>query len=84
MHAMSEIIGFPVRMRFTALRAFDIRSGLGGVIAMFWGPEQRVCGYGHCGDQQEDHPAIAEMKAAASQPIAAVPSCPAVLGNLEG
>ncbi|HHA2894683.1 TPA: hypothetical protein ACOFC4_000245 [Stenotrophomonas maltophilia] len=81
---MSEIISFPVRMRFTTFRAFDIRSGLGDVIAVFWGPEQRLCRYGHCGEQQDAHPAVAELKAATSQPIAAMPGCPTMPCNREG
>jgi len=39
MPAMSEIILFQQRMRFTALRTFDAQRGCGGVVAVFFTPE---------------------------------------------
>jgi len=40
MHGMSEIMQFLQRMRFTALRTFDARRGCGGVVAVFFTPEE--------------------------------------------
>jgi len=39
MLTMSEIILFMHRMRFTTLRAFDAQHSIGGVVAVFFGPE---------------------------------------------
>ncbi|WQI22613.1 hypothetical protein U2S91_08240 [Stenotrophomonas maltophilia] len=81
---MAEIIIFPQRMRFTALRAFDIHSGLGSVVGVLWAPEQCIRRRSYCSEQEHDHPALAELKAATSQPVAAVPDHPAVPSNREG
>ncbi|TFZ46105.1 hypothetical protein E5C33_07485 [Stenotrophomonas maltophilia] len=81
---MTEIISFPVRMRFTALRVFDVQSGIGSVVGVFWAPEQRVRRNSHCGEHQHVHPALAELEPATGQAIAAVSICPAVPCNREG
>jgi len=39
MKAMSEIIHFQQRMRFSALRSFNAKRGVGGVVAVFFTPE---------------------------------------------
>ncbi|HED4877805.1 TPA: hypothetical protein R4K21_003638 [Stenotrophomonas maltophilia] len=36
---MTEIISFPRRMLFTAIRAYDAATGLGGVVAVLFAPE---------------------------------------------
>lgn len=84
MCSMTEIISFPVRMRFTAMRAFDIQRGPGSVVGVFWAPEQSVRRRSHCSEQQDDHPALAELEVASSQPIVAMPSYPAVTSNRKG
>lgn len=38
MAAMSELIGFDRRMRFTALHTYSTASGIGGVVAVFFHP----------------------------------------------
>ncbi|WNH52809.1 hypothetical protein [Stenotrophomonas oahuensis] len=35
---MSELIGFDRQMRFTALHAYSIANGVGGVVAVFFCP----------------------------------------------
>ncbi|WP_080149263.1 hypothetical protein [Stenotrophomonas indicatrix] len=44
---MPEIISFPQRMRFTAIRAYDAAAGLGGVVAVLFGPEDGARAHRH-------------------------------------
>ncbi|WP_439426742.1 hypothetical protein [Stenotrophomonas sp. T8] len=46
---MTEIISFPQRMRFTAVRTYDAAAGVGGVVAVLFAPANlaHVCRGGH-------------------------------------
>ncbi|WP_313203715.1 hypothetical protein [Stenotrophomonas sp.] len=39
---MAEIISFPQRMHFTALRTYDAASGIGGVVAVLFAPVRQA------------------------------------------
>ncbi|WP_188115447.1 hypothetical protein [Stenotrophomonas cyclobalanopsidis] len=39
---MAEIISFPQRMHFTALRSYDAASGIGGVVAVLFAPARQA------------------------------------------
>lgn len=42
MSAMSELIQFQGRMRFTALHAYSAPGGIGGVVAVFFTPVEQM------------------------------------------
>lgn len=81
---MAEIISFPQRMHFTALRTYDAASGVGGVVAVLWAP---VNGHSDRSEQRQEgggHPALAELRPEAAHPMVAVPSNPAMARNCKG
>ncbi|HDS1129568.1 TPA: hypothetical protein QDZ99_003603 [Stenotrophomonas maltophilia] len=39
---MAEIISFPQRMPFTAIRTYDAASGIGGVVAVLFAPARKA------------------------------------------
>lgn len=84
MPAMSEIISFPCRMHFTALRTFDIRGGIGGVVAILWRPVNHT--QANHGQRQErgGHPAVSALLAMPSCAIEAVALEPTVPHDSHG
>lgn len=83
---MAEIISFPQRMHFTALRTYDSATGLGGVVAVLWAPAN-ARSYRKEQDQKRGaHPALAELCPVTTQPMVTVPSNPAMAHdcNCEG
>ena len=84
---MAEIISFPQRMYFTALRNYDAASGIGGVVAVLWAPVNGHSDHSDHSEQRQEsgcHPALAELRPEAAHPMVAVPSNPAMARNCKG
>ncbi|HYQ23963.1 hypothetical protein [Stenotrophomonas sp.] len=75
---MAEIISFPQRMHFTALRTYDTATGIGGVVAVLWAPVNARSNRNGQNQKSGGHPALAELCPETTQPIVAVPSNPAM------
>lgn len=74
---MAEIISFPQRMRFTAIRTFDAANGIGSVVAVLWAPANSNRNSNGQRHEHDGHPTLAELSPEAAQPIATVSSNPA-------
>jgi hypothetical protein len=55
---MSNVLPFPIRLSFTAVRTFDVRTGPGQVVAVLFQPATQNPGiYRQCQDQDgQQHP----------------------------
>ncbi len=76
--AMPEIITFPQRMRFQAIRSFDARTGAGGVVAILWAPVHSQRKSGNHRQKDHHHPALADLLPDADKAVALVAAHPAV------
>lgn len=73
---MPEIISFPRRMRFQAIRSFDVRTGTGGVVAVLWAPLHSDHQKESNRKQHHNHPALAELLPNEAQTVVLVPASP--------
>jgi len=74
--AMPEIISFPQRMRFQAIRSFDVRTGTGGVVAVLWAPLHSERQKENHRQKHQNHPALAELLPNEVQAVMLVPANP--------
>lgn len=75
---MPEIITFPQRMRFQAIRSFDVRTGAGGVVAILWAPLHSQRKNGNHRQKDHHHPALADLLPGPEQAVALVAAHPAI------
>ncbi|GEM_PF-1482018 len=76
--AMPEIITFPQRMRFQAIRSFDVHTGAGGVVAVLWAPLHSEYKKGNHRQEGQSHPALADLLPHSEKTVASVSAHPAV------
>ncbi len=82
--AMPEIISFPRRMRFQAIRSFDVRTGTGGVVAVLWAPLHSEYQKENHRQKHHNHPALAELLPNEAQTVVLVPASPTEAGYGDG
>lgn len=75
---MPEIITFPQRMRFQAIRSFDARTGAGGVVAILWAPVHSQRKNGNHRQEDHHHPALADLLPDSQKAVALVAAHPAI------
>lgn len=75
--AMPEIITFPQRMRFQAIRSFDVHTGAGGVVAVLWAPLHSEYKANHRQEGQ-NHPALADLLPHSEKTVASLSTHPGV------
>lgn len=81
---MPEIISFPRRMRFEAIRSFDVHSGTGGVVAVLWAPMHSERQKENHRQKHHNHPALAELLPNEAQTVVLVPASPTEAGYGDG
>lgn len=75
---MPEIITFPQRMRFQAIRSFDVHTGVGGVVAVLWAPLCYEYKKGNHHQERQNHPALADLLPESEKTVPSVSAHPAV------
>lgn len=81
---MPEIISFPRRMRFQAIRSFNVRTGTGGVVAVLWAPLHSEHHKENHRQKHHNHPALAELLPDEAQTVVLVPTNPTEAGYGDG
>ncbi|MBA0254446.1 hypothetical protein D7T50_03840 [Stenotrophomonas maltophilia] len=75
---MPEIITFPQRMRFQAIRSFDVHTGVGGVVAVLWAPLCSEYKKSNHHQERQNHPALADLLPDSEKTVPSVSAHPAV------